>query len=63
MRDGRLQRVQAIVQRQQRVAAKRGITASSSTPSAVERGVRGPVGKSATLVRFFHFATVSGLIP
>jgi hypothetical protein len=31
--------------------------------STVERGVRGPVGESATLVRFFHFATVFGLIP
>jgi hypothetical protein len=31
--------------------------------STVERGVRGPVGKSATLVRFFHFATVFGLVP
>jgi hypothetical protein len=41
----------------------RAITASSSMLSTVERGVRGPVGKSATLVRFFHFATVFGLIP
>jgi hypothetical protein len=31
--------------------------------STVERGARGPVGNSATLVRFFHFATVFGLIP
>jgi hypothetical protein len=31
--------------------------------STVERGVRGPLGKSATLVRFLHFATVFGLIP
>jgi hypothetical protein len=31
--------------------------------STVERGVRGPVGKSATLVRFFHFGAVFGLIP
>jgi hypothetical protein len=41
----------------------RAITASSSMLSTVERGVRGPVGRSATLVRFFHFATVFGLIP
>jgi hypothetical protein len=40
----------------------RATAASSSTLSTVERGVRGPVGKSATLVRFFHFATVFGLI-
>jgi hypothetical protein len=31
--------------------------------STVERGVRGPVGESATLVRFFHFGAVFGLIP
>jgi hypothetical protein len=31
--------------------------------STVERGVRGPVEISATTVRFFHFATVFGLIP
>jgi hypothetical protein len=37
--------------------------ASSSIASTVERGFRGPVGRSAAVSRFFHFATVFGLIP
>lgn len=39
------------------------ITASSSIVSTVEAGFFGPVGRSATEVRFFHFATVFWLIP
>jgi len=38
-------------------------TASSSVVSTVDFGFLGPVGKSATEVRFFHFATVFWLIP
>jgi hypothetical protein len=38
------------------------MTASSSSDSTVERGSFGPVGRSATEVRFFHFATVFWLI-
>ena len=42
----------------------RGImTASSSVERTVERGRLGPVGRSATEARFFHLATVLGLIP
>jgi hypothetical protein len=37
--------------------------ASSSTDSTVDFGSFGPVGRSATELRFFHFATVFWLIP
>jgi hypothetical protein len=37
--------------------------ASSSMLSTVEWASSGPVGKSLTAVRFFHFATVFWLIP
>jgi hypothetical protein len=37
--------------------------ASSSIDSTVDVGSLGPVGKSATELRFFHLATVFGLIP
>lgn len=39
------------------------MTASSSTESTVDRGAFGPVGRSATEVRVFHFVTVFWLIP
>ena len=55
MRDGRQQGREAIVERQQRMAA---ITASSSTERTVDFGSVGPVGKSVTQVRFFHLVTV-----
>jgi hypothetical protein len=38
------------------------MTASSSRDSTIERGSFGPVGRSATEVRFFHFAAVFWLI-
>ena len=37
--------------------------ASCSGDSTVELGSFGPVGTSAVEVRFFHLATVFGLIP
>ncbi len=37
--------------------------ASSSTVRTVELASFGPVGRSATVVRFFHLATVLGLMP
>jgi hypothetical protein len=37
--------------------------ASSSIDSTVDLGSFGPVGRSATEVRLFHFATVFWLIP
>ena len=42
---------------------KATITASSSMLRTVEAASLGPVGRSATDPRFFHFATVFGLIP
>ena len=39
------------------------MTASSSMVSTVECASFGPVGKSLTAVRFFHFATVFWLMP
>ena len=39
------------------------MTASSSTDSTVDLRLLGPVGRSATEVRFFHLATVFWLIP
>jgi hypothetical protein len=37
--------------------------ASSSIDSTVDFGRLGPVGRSATEPRFFHLATVFGLMP
>jgi hypothetical protein len=37
--------------------------ASSSTDKTVDFGSLGPVGRSLTELRFFHLATVFGLIP
>lgn len=39
------------------------MTASSSIESTVDLGSFGPVGRSATEARLFHFATVFWLIP
>jgi len=61
--DRALQRVEAVVERQQRVLRKATITASSSALSTVEDGVFGPIGRSATERRFFHFCTVLVLTP
>ena len=63
VRDRRLQGVEAVIQGQQGVLAKPTMTASSSTDRTVDRGSFGPVGRSAAEERFFHFATVFGLIP
>ena len=63
VRDRRLQGIEAVVQRQQRVPRKATMTASSSTDSTVDAASFGPVGRSATEVRFLHLATVFGLIP
>ena len=63
MRDGRLKRVQAVVQRQQRMPAEGDYHRFFSMLSTVEAASLGPVGRSATDPRFFHFATVFGLIP
>ncbi|GJE46084.1 hypothetical protein AEGHOMDF_5284 [Methylobacterium soli] len=39
------------------------ITASFSADNTVDRGSVGPVFRSTTEDRFFHFATVFGLTP
>ena len=63
MWDRWLQRIEAVVERQQRVAPEATITASSSTDSTVDLACLGPVGRSATEDRFFHLETVFWLIP
>jgi hypothetical protein len=64
MREARLKRVRAIVQRQQRAAAKRGRPPPRlrrRAPSSA--GCADPWAGRRAPVRFFHFATVFGLIP
>ena len=64
MRDGRLKRVQAVVQRQQRMPAEGD---DHRFFLDAERTVEGSVFRAGRKVgdrpRFFHFATVFGLIP
>lgn len=62
VRDRRLQRIKAIVERQQRMPAEGG-NDCLLFDSTVEAGFFGPVGISATEVRFFHFDTVFWLMP
>lgn len=63
MRNRRLQRKEAVVERQQRIAPEGDETASSSMERTVDRGSFGPVGRSAVEVRSRDFATVFWLIP
>jgi hypothetical protein len=63
MRNGRLQRIEAVVQRQPCMLAEATIIASSSSDNTVEWASFGPVARSATDLRFFHFATVFWLMP
>jgi hypothetical protein len=63
MWDRWLQSIEAVVQRQQRVPRLAMIIASSAWVSTVDRGARGPVLRSSTVVRFRHLETVFGLIP
>jgi hypothetical protein len=58
VRDGRLQRIEAIVERQQRMPPELMTIASSSVDSTVDFGRLVPVGRSATEPRLFHLATV-----
>jgi hypothetical protein len=59
VRDCRLERVEAIIKGQQGVLAEGDDDRLFvSIDSTVECGSFGPVGRSATEVRFFHFATV-----
>ena len=64
LRDRRLQRVQTVVKRQQRVLAKRDDDGFMfHTDRTVDLGTVGPVRRSAVDSRFFHLATVFGLMP
>ena len=63
VRDRRLQRVETVIERQQRVPTERDDDASSSIDSTVDLAVFGPVGRSASEERCRHLATVFGLIP
>lgn len=58
MRNGRLQRVESVVEGQQRITPEATITASSSIDRTVDLGSFGPVTKSVVDVRFLHLATV-----
>ena len=53
MRDRRLQRIEAVIERQQRVPAKGKNDRLFPIDSTVEVGCLGPVGRSATELRFF----------
>jgi hypothetical protein len=57
VRDRRLQGIETVVERQQRVPAKRDDDSLVLDRRVVDFGTIGPVGKSATALRFF------GLIP
>ena len=57
MRDRRLQGVEAVVERQERVPAESDDTASSSTREHSRLGF-GPLRSSATEVRLRHLVTV-----
>jgi hypothetical protein len=63
VRDRRLQGIEAVIQRQQRVAPERHDRASSASVRMVDRGSVGPVFRSSTVARLRHFATVLGLMP
>lgn len=63
MRDGWLQRIEAVVEWQQRMPPEGDDDRSSSMERTVELASLGPVERSATVSRCFHFATVFWLIP
>lgn len=63
MRYGLLQRIQAIIKRQQRVLAERHDRCFLLGAQDVECVALGPIATSVTWLRFFHLATVLGLIP
>ena len=63
VRDGGLQGIEAIVERQKRVSAESHGDGLFLAVKTVERGSFGPIGASWTKVLLFHFATVLGLMP
>jgi hypothetical protein len=58
MRDGRLQGVEAVVERQQGMPSESDDHRLFFLVRTVDLGFFGPVGRSATEVRPFHLATV-----
>jgi len=63
VRNKRLERVKAIIQRPKLYWRKATIMASSSTDETVERGFLGSVFKSSVLFLLRHLSTVFGLMP
>src|SRR6516162_2120164 len=61
--DGGLQGIKAISSGKSVCLRKATAIASSSSAKTVERGSFGPMGASWTKDRFFHLATVLGLMP
>jgi hypothetical protein len=63
MRDRRLERVEAVIERQQRMAAEGDHQRLFLLAENRQRRSFGPIGASSTVSRLRHFATVFGLIP
>lgn len=63
MRDRRLQGIKAIIERQQGMPPEGATMASSPMERTVDLASFGPVGRSETLSRFVHLATVFWLMP
>ncbi len=63
MRDARLQGEEAVIEGSGVWRRKPTITASSSADRLVDVGCRGQVGRKPGDGRFFHFATILGLMP
>ena len=63
VRDRRLEGVETIIERQQRVSTKRHDQGFFVGESTVDRGTFGPIGRSSRLARLRHLATVFGLMP
>ena len=63
MRDGRLQSVKAVVQRQQGVLAEGDDDCLILDGQNRRLGLLRPRWQSATETRFFHLATVLGFMP
>ena len=63
MRDRPLKRIHAVIERQQRMLAKRDDDGFVLGRRDVDFGSLEPVDRSAVALRFFHLATVFWLMP
>jgi len=63
MRERRLKRIEVVIEWQQGMPAKSDHDRLLLDRQHCRRRLFGPVGRSATERRFFHLATVFGLIP